>query len=207
MSAPATAKPLLGTTTHKELVARLRAGDAEAYEQTVKAYGGRMLNTARRIVSNEDEARDCVQNAFLQAFRHIDRFEERASVGTWLHRIVVNEALMKVRKRTTRKEESLDDLLPTFDAQGCRLDQNMGALRSAEEIIAGQESRHHVRQAVSQLPDIYRSVLVLRDLEGYSTQETASLLEMPIGTVKVRLHRARAALKKLLEPILYGDTQ
>ncbi len=195
------------TMNQQELVAGLRTGDSAAYEHLVRAFGGRMLSTARRIVANEDEARDCVQNAFLQAFRHMDRFEERASVGTWLHRIVINEALMKVRKRTTHKEESIDDLLPTFDAQECRLDQNMGSLRSTEDIVASQESRQHVRQAISQLPDIYRSVLMLRDLEGYPTEETASLLEIPIGTVKVRLHRARAALKKLLEPILYGDTQ
>ena len=174
------------------------------YEQLVRTYGRRMLSVARRFFPQAADAHDCVQEAFLQAFRRLETFEERSSLGTWLHRIVVNAALMKIRARTRRREEPLDDLMPEFDAQGCRLDQNLGPLRSVEEIVATRESQEVVRRAIEKLPEKYRTVLVLRDLEGYNIEETATILEMPGGTVKTRLHRARAALKRLLEPLIYG---
>src|SRR5207244_4090584 len=100
------------------LVERLRAGDPEAYERLVRAYGGRMLATARRMAGNEDDARDVVQEAFIAAFRSIDGFAGAARLSTWLHRIVINAALMKLRSRRRRREESIDELLPRFDDEG-----------------------------------------------------------------------------------------
>ena len=91
--------------------------DDASYEQLVRTYGGRMLAVARRLVRNEEDARDCVQEAFLQAFRNIEKFEQRASLGSWLHRIVTNAALMKLRARARRPEESIEDLLPQSGAQ------------------------------------------------------------------------------------------
>ncbi len=189
----------------KHLVARLCAGDRASYEQLVTTYGGRMLAVARRLVRNEEDARDSVQDAFLQAFRSIEKFEGRSSLGSWLHRIVVNAALMRIRARSRRREDSLDDLLPQFDADGNRIAPETELVVSLEKLLESREVIEFVRRAIDQLPEGYRNVLLIRDIEGYDTKETAALLGLTPGAVKVRLHRARAALKTLLEPIMQRE--
>ncbi len=192
----------MDVSNEKHLVARLCAGDRASYEQLVTTYGGRMLAVARRLVRNEEDARDSVQDAFLQAFRNIEKFEGRSSLGSWLHRIVVNAALMKIRARSRRREVSLEDLLPQFDADGNRIAPETELVVSVEKLLESREIREFVRRAIDQLPERYRNVLLVRDIEGYDTKETAALLGLTPGAVKVRLHRARAALKTLLEPIM-----
>ena len=188
-----------------QLVARLRVGDGASYEQLVRTYGGRMLAVARRLVRNEEDARDCVQEAFLQAFRNIEKFEQRASLGSWLHRIVANAALMKLRARARRPEQSIEDLLPQFDADGQRTAPE-AELAVSLELLESREVREAVRRSIDQLPDGYRNVLLIRDIEGYDTEETAKLLGLTPGAVKTRLHRARTALKSLLAPVIRGGT-
>src|ERR1043165_7422768 len=100
------------------LVAQLRAGEEAAFEQVVRLYGGRLLAVARRIVGTEEDARDVVQDAFLNAFKSLDRFEGNAKLSTWLHRIVVNAALMKLRTRKRKPEQSIETLLPSFMDDG-----------------------------------------------------------------------------------------
>ena len=183
-----------------ELVAALQAGDDDAFEQLVRRYGGRMLAVAERFVGKGDEARDVVQDAFLSAFRAIDRFEGSARLATWLHRITVNAALMRLRSRRRRPEESLDDLLPQFEADGHRTSprgpwQPLATLERAE-------LRTLVRERIDELPESYRTVLLLRDIEELETGEVADLLGVNTGTVKTRLHRARMALRSLLDPHL-----
>src|SRR5262245_13485830 len=104
------------------LLARLRAGEEAAFAELVHAYGARLLAVARRMLRSEDDARDALQDAFLQAFRGIDRFEGGARLSTWLHRIVINACLMKLRTRSRRPEASIDELLPRFYADGHRID-------------------------------------------------------------------------------------
>ena len=96
------------------LLARLQAGDADAFEACVRTYGGQLLAVARRILHNEEDARDAVQDAFLSAFKEIGRFQERARLGTWLHRIAINAALCRLRSRLRHPEQSIEDLLPHF---------------------------------------------------------------------------------------------
>ena len=190
----------------KQLIAGLRNGDAASFEHLARAHSGRLLATARRLVRNEADAQDCVQDAFLQAFRGIEKFEERSSVGTWLHRIVVNAALTKIRARDRRPEEvSFDELLPHFDADGCRIEPEAGLSASIETLLESRETSEFVRRSIEQLPEGYRNILIVRDIEGYDTEETAALLGLTPGAVKTRLHRARAALKTLLEPIMQGE--
>jgi RNA polymerase sigma-70 factor (ECF subfamily) len=100
------------------LLARLKAGDDAAYDELVRAYGGRLLAVARRFLRSEDDARDAVQDAFLSAFRSIERFEGNARISTWLHRIVVNASLMKLRTRRRKPEQSIEELLPGFVEDG-----------------------------------------------------------------------------------------
>jgi len=185
-------------TADAALVAGLRAGDRAAYEELVQTHGGRMLAAARRIVG-EDEARDCVQDAFLQAFRKIDTFEGKAALATWLHRIVVNAALMRRRKRSSQAEVSLDALLPVFDDTGCRVEPSY-ALLDAPDLAARAEVRAALLDGLAQLPEEARRIILLRDVEGLNTEQAAAELEISVSAAKVRLHRARAALKRLLEP-------
>lgn len=192
-------------SNEKQLVARLRSGDRAGYEQLVRTYGGRMLAVAWRLVRNEEDARDCVQDAFLQAFRNIEHFEERSTLGSWLHRIVVNAALMKIRTRERRPEDSIDDLLPQFDVDGLRLEPEAELAVSLETLLESRQTSEFVRRSIDQLPEGYRNVLLIRDIEGYDTEETAALLGLTPGAVKTRLHRARAALKSLLEPVMRGE--
>jgi RNA polymerase sigma-70 factor (ECF subfamily) len=181
------------------LVERLRSGDPEASETVVRQYGGRMLATARRFVGNDDDARDVVQDAFLAAFRALDTFAGTAMLSTWLHRIVINTALMRLRSRRRRREESIEDLLPRFDESGGWAEPATHWDVSAHAMLERRETRTVVRKAIDQLPATYRTVLLLRDIEDLDTEEAAELLGVTPNAVKTRLHRARQALRTLLE--------
>lgn len=153
---------------------------------------------ARRIVGNEEDARDVIQDAFLSAFRSIGRFAADSRLSTWLHRIVVNTALMKLRTRRRRPEESIEPLLPAFRADGHHAERFTAWTEGAEQALSRKETREAVRRHIDELPESFRTVLLLRDIEGFSTEETARLLETTTNAVKIRLHRARQALRTLL---------
>jgi RNA polymerase sigma-70 factor (ECF subfamily) len=178
------------------LVARLRRGDQTAFEDIVRAYGGRLLSVARRFLGNDADAQDAVQDAFIKAFKAIDTFEARAQLYTWLHRILVNTALMKLRERRRRPTESIEDLLPVYSADG---HQTVSARDWGDAVLERKETAGIVREAIARLPDRYREVLVLRDIEEKDTAEAAEILGTTSSVVKVRLHRARQALRTLLD--------
>lgn len=183
-----------------DLVARLRAGESRAYQEVLSAYSGRMLAVARRLLRNEDDARDALQDAFLSAFKSIDRFEGGSRLSTWLHRIQVNACLMKLRTRRRKPEESIEDLLPRFQADGHAEEPSVLWKESAERALERHETRDLVRRAIEKLPDSYRTILLLRDIEDVSTEQTADHLGISPNAVKIRLHRARQALRTLLDP-------
>lgn len=191
-------------TEEQDLLIALRAGNDTAFAEVVHRFGGQMLAVARRILRDEEDARDCVQEAFIAAARKIDRFEGRSKLSTWLHRIVVNTSLSQLRSRKRSPEGSIEDLMPNFDMMGCRIELPDENYLSLDELIDKTNLNTLVRQAIDQLPETYRIVLLLRDIEEFSVQETADLLELTPGAVKTRLHRARSALKMLLEPVLIG---
>ncbi len=185
-----------------DLLAGLRAGSPAAYEEAVRRYSPRMLATAKRILGNEDDAQDAVQDAFLSAFRSLDSFEEHARLATWLHRIAVNAALMRLRKRRAHPERSISELLPRFAGDGHQAEPAAPWEAAAERTLEQKETRDFIRRAIEQLPENYRTVLLLRDIEGLDTEETARVLNTTPNAVKIRLHRARAALRTLLAPHL-----
>jgi RNA polymerase sigma-70 factor (ECF subfamily) len=187
------------------LLERIRAGDERACEALVRQHGGRMLAVARRFLRTEEDSADAVQDAFLSAFRSLERFKRNSALGTWLHRIVVNVCLMRLRARSRSREVRIDDLLPTFDETGhhshpVRPWEDDGLAR-----LTRVETRAHVRACIDRLPDPYREVLVLRDIEELDTEQTAQQLGINPGAVKTRLHRARQVLRSLLEPLVFGD--
>jgi RNA polymerase sigma-70 factor (ECF subfamily) len=157
-----------------------------------------MLGLARRLIRDDDAARDVVQDAFVAAFRAIDGFAAESRLSTWLHRIVVNTALMKLRSRRRRPEEPIDPLLPAFKDDGHHVAE-FRAWPDPEQALARRETREAVKRAIGRLPESYRSVLVLRDLQEMNTAETARALGLTENAVKIRLHRARQALRTLLD--------
>jgi RNA polymerase sigma-70 factor, ECF subfamily len=191
-------------TGEAQFLERLRRGEDEAFEQLVRQYSGRLLATARRLLGNEQDAQDALQETFFSAFKAIDQFTGSAKLSTWLHRIAMNAALMKLRSRRRRPEESIDDLLPHFDAQGKWLSTVTSWETSSDQLLQRQETRALVRQCIDRLPDSFRTVLLLRDVEDLDTEETADLLNITVNAVKIRLHRARQALRTLLERELVG---
>jgi RNA polymerase sigma-70 factor (ECF subfamily) len=182
----------------RELVAGLQRGDEASYELLVRRHGGAMLAVARRVLHNEDDAREAVQDAFLQAFRSIHHFREEARLSTWLHRIVVNAALMRLRAAGRRPEVGIDELLPQFDDAGVHMESIQPLPMSVDAALESAEIRAQVRACVDKLPEQYRTVIVLRDLQELSTTEAALALGITENAIKIRLHRAHQALRTLL---------
>ena len=185
--------------------AALKAGDKAASERLVRMHAAWMLAVARRIVGDGALAEDCVQEAFINAFRKIGNFEERSSLKSWLHSIVVNQALMKLRSKRSRSETRIDDLLPAFDENACRIEGPWQNLATPDEIFEREDRCALVHAKIAELPESDQVVLRLRDIEELTTREVADGLGLSEANVKVRLHRARSALKKLLEPVLKGE--
>jgi RNA polymerase sigma-70 factor (ECF subfamily) len=182
----------------RALLTALRTGHEWAFETMVRLYGGRLLAVARRFTRNDEDAQDVLQSAYLSAFRALNDFEGACQLSTWLHRIVVNTALMKLRSRRRKPEESIDALLPAFQEDGHHVEQFSEWSTPADQLMEREQTRATVRECIEQLPENYRAVLKLRDIEELSTQEVAGMLAMTPTAVKVRLHRARQALSTLL---------
>ncbi|HEX3314279.1 MAG TPA: sigma-70 family RNA polymerase sigma factor [Gemmataceae bacterium] len=186
------------------ILQRLRAQDPAVIEGFVRSNSGRLLSVARRMLGNEADAQDAVQDAFLNAFRSLDSFHGDARLSTWLHRILVRAALMKLRRRHRKPETSIDDLLPKFRADGHAMEPAVSRSESPTTALERREVRDQVQAAIDRLPENYRTVLVLRDIEGVGTEEAAQMLGESPAAVKTRLHRARMALRGLLDPIVRG---
>ncbi|MGY8767157.1 MAG: sigma-70 family RNA polymerase sigma factor [Pirellulales bacterium] len=184
-----------------QLVRSLKAGNPVAFEQLVREYSGRLLVVAIRFLGQEQDAQD----AFLSAFKSIEKFEGNSKLSTWLHRIVVNASLMKLRTRKRKPLRPIEDILPQFSDSGGRTAPEPLWSVTYDTAVQDRETRDLVRQSISELPDSYRTVLLLRDIEQISTEETAQQMGISIGAVKTRLHSARQALKTLLDPYMQGE--
>lgn len=178
----------------------LRAGDPGAYETLVRQEAGRLLATVRRILrGDEEEARDVVQETLIVALQRIGSFKGDCRISTWLHRIAINGALMRLRSRRRHPETSIEELLPSFLEDGHRaVSDRDGDFPDPETAAHQAETRRIVRESIERLPDTYRVTLLLRDIEELSTEETAHLLGITTTAVKLRLHRGRQALRELL---------
>ena len=173
----------------------MKAIDSLDFETLVREYSGRMLSVARRYLHSEVDVQDCLQDAYIQAFRGLDKFEGRSSIETWLHRIVINTALMKLRSSGRSKVTLMEDTPSLFDNNGKRLVTEAEVSFSTEDVLVNQQTRKRVRDTINALPENLRNLLMLRDIEGYNVKETAELLNISEGAVKTGLHRARGALK------------
>ena len=184
------------------LVRRLQSGDATALERLIERHGTRVYRVACQITRNEADAEEVVQDVFLTAFREIGAFEGRAALGSWLYRVATNRAILKRRSRRADREVPLESQLPTFLSDGHRAGDS-GYLKAdwsqtPEAELLSQETRELLQRTIDGLPESYRAVLVLRDIEGLSNEEVAEIMEETVAAVKSRLHRARMALREEL---------
>lgn len=184
------------------LLQRLRDGDTSALETLMAQHASRVYRVAYGITQNAADAEEVVQDVFLTLFTKIHTFEERAALGSWLYRVTANAALGKRRGRRSDREVPLDDLLPTFLPDGHRAGEREFVLcdwsRSPEAVLLSEETREIVQRAIRSLPDDYRAVLVLRDIEGLGNEEIAEIVGDSVAAVKSRLHRARMTLREAL---------
>lgn len=182
-----------------DLLRGLRAGQAAAYRRLVEQNSANVYNVALRLLGNEQEAEDVLQETFLNAFRAIAQFEGRAQLSTWLYRIAYNASLTKLRKRERMTTFSLDRPFGTEEDEGEI--QSVGLVdwsRAPDDQLLSAEARGELDRAIAELPETLRSAFVLRDIQGLSGAETADILGITVQAVKSRLHRARLQLRARL---------
>jgi RNA polymerase sigma-70 factor (ECF subfamily) len=190
--ATAVARTASGTPADEEVIRRIRAGEPELFEILMRRYNQRLYRVARSIVKNEAEAEDVMQQAYVNAYAHLDQFAERARFSTWLTRIAVHEALGRLRRR--RRVQEVD---VSSETEGTGATLTSGEPSPEQQALAA-ELRLLLEGAVDALPRTSRSAFVLREVEGLSTADVAECLQVSEDVVKTRLHRARLQLRKEL---------
>src|SRR5437899_6902917 len=197
-----------GDEADLSLLGRLRAGDANALEALMGQYSARVYRLAYGITRAAGDAEEVVQDVFLTICRKSESFEGRSALGSWIYRIATNAALNKRRGKRLELETSLEELLPTFEADGHRAGARMYILadwsQNPEEELLCDERRRVLERAIDSLPDNYRAVLILRDVEELTNEEVAALLDESVSSVKSRLHRARMVLREELTRVFAG---
>jgi RNA polymerase sigma-70 factor, ECF subfamily len=188
-----TSQPILDESA---LIAQSREGDAEAYGQLVRRYQNKIFRLAQHITQNREDAEDVLQETFLKAYEHLDQFKGDSKFYTWIVRIAVNQALMKLRRRKNDKSVSLDETIDTGEDTMVR--EVAAWDEDPEERLSRTEIGEILDGAVQSLEAPYRSVFVLRDIEELSTEETAEALGLSVPAVKSRLLRARLQLREKL---------
>jgi RNA polymerase sigma-70 factor (ECF subfamily) len=185
------------------LIVRAKAGDFEAFEELVGRYQDKVYRLAFRFVRNETEAKEIVQDTLLSVWRKLDGFKGDSQFGSWLFRVTANAALMRLRSQRRHAEVSTEELPPGFldtpqSTYGQILAHGENWARRPDDELQSEELRQKIQAAVDALPDIYRTVFLVRDVDGLSTEETAEALQLSVPTVKTRLHRARMALRQTI---------
>jgi RNA polymerase sigma-70 factor (ECF subfamily) len=186
------ATEIIAASGDLELARRAVARDGAAFRTIIKTHNQRLYRIARGVVRNDAEAEDIVQEAYVRAFAHLESFRGDASLGTWLSRIVINEALGRLRKR--RRTVAMPE-----NSQAEIIQFPLNPSDDPERTMAQRQILQLVERATDSLPDVYRMVFVARVIEGLSIEETSELLGVRPQTVKTRLHRARALLRKALD--------
>jgi RNA polymerase sigma-70 factor (ECF subfamily) len=178
--------------TDEEVVNRVRAGETALYEVIMRRYNQRLYRIARAILRNDAEAEDVIQDAYVRAYTHLGQFAARSPFSSWLTRIAVNEAL--ARRRSSKQHLEVD--ATEFDGEISV--QDLSKSPDPEQNASGAQLREFLEQAVLELPEQYRTVIMLRDIEELSTAETADALDLTVENVKIRLHRGHGMIRNWL---------
>ena len=172
-------------------------------EKFVKEHYRWMLALATRIMGEKSLAEDVVQEALIKALSNIHAIEKKSSINSWLRKTTINHAINLLRKTKRLAEETFDEFQPEYDATGgCRIEPKWAILSTPETLLSQKNTHEIIQQAFDLIPASHALIVKLRDIEGYDTKEVANFLNLSEANVKVRLHRARSALKKILEPLL-----
>jgi RNA polymerase sigma-70 factor (ECF subfamily) len=191
----------LAGLTDEVLVERVRSKDVAAFEELLGRYENKLYRLAMRFVRNENDAQEILQDAFLSAWRNLPGFEGRAQFGSWMYRVTVNAALMFLRARSRHPEVMLDDVEPAILHKAAEQSVHGSSedwSQRPDEQLQSEELRRHIQDAADALPEGLRTVFLVRDVEGMSTEETAELLGLSLPAVKTRLHRARLAMREAI---------
>lgn len=193
----------LATVTDDQLVALARTGDVAAFEELVGRHEEKVYRLAMRFTRNETDAAEILQETFLLAWRNLDSFQGKAQFASWLYRVAVNAALMLLRSHKRHPQVAVEDVTPEALGEAARDAQpGLGAgtdwSKRPDEHFQSTELRQQIQLAVDRLPESQRSVFLMRDVDGLSTEETGELLGLSLPTVKTRLHRARLALREAI---------
>lgn len=178
------------------IVAQARLGDAKAFSELLRRYEGKIFRLALHITQNREDAEDVLQEAFLKAYEHLDQFQGQSRFYTWIVRIAVNQALMKLRKRKSDRSVSLDETIDTGEDTVAR--EIAAWDEDPEQRYSREEINEILGTAIDGLAPIYRAVFVLRDVDGLSTEEAAEALDLSVPAIKSRLLRARLQLRDKL---------
>ncbi len=182
-------------TSDNELIAQFIAGCSASYEELIRRYETKVHNLALRLTRNAEDAEEVLQDVFVTVFRKIDGFEGKAKFSSWLYRITVNAAFMKLRKRKQDQAVAIEDLLPQMENRGF-VEYSSGG---ADTQAFSHEIRERIEAAIAKLPDEYKAVFILRDIDGLSNKEVGKILGLSVPAVKSRLHRSRLMLRRRLK--------
>ncbi|MCB0324397.1 MAG: sigma-70 family RNA polymerase sigma factor [Bdellovibrionales bacterium] len=179
-----------------DLIKRFTKGCTASFEELIGRYETKVHNLAMRLTRNAEDAEEVLQDVFVTVYRKIEGFEGKAKFSSWLYRITVNAAFMKLRKRKQDQSISLDDMLPHLQNKAITQRNAFGA--RSDSLALNNEIREALEGAIGKLPEDYRAVFVLRDIDGLSNKEVGEILDLSIPAVKSRLHRSRLMLRKRL---------
>jgi RNA polymerase sigma-70 factor (ECF subfamily) len=182
-----------------ELLKRAQQGDMVAFEALVSRHQQRVFAMTARMLRSDDDAAEVVQEAFLAAYKHLPEFRGESAFGSWVYRIAANYALMRLRHRKVTAQVEEPEGSPTFNERGSLVDEVADWSRDAEEQTLDAELRHAIDDASARLPEEYRQVFLLRDVEGLSYDEIARAVGDSVPAIKSRLHRARLALRAAID--------
>ena len=181
--------------TDVELVEEFRGGNQASFEELIQRYAVKAFSLASRLTKNQEDAEEVLQDVFVTVYRKIDGFQGKASFSSWLYRITVNAAFMKLRKRKQDNSIAIEDMPP-------QLQKSLGVPRNLHQEADAITMRHQVtsalEEAISKLPDDYRPVFILRDIDGLTSREVSKILKLTVPAVKSRLHRSRLMLRRKL---------
>ena len=192
-------------TPDSELLARAQQGDLGAFEELMARHRDRVYSLALRMTRSEADAAEITQDAFLAAYEHLASFRGEAAFGSWVHRIAANHALMRLRHRRVRQATEEDIRGPDFDERGSMVDYPQSDWsRRADEKALDNELRQAIQEATDRLPEDYREVFLLKDLDGLSYEEIAEITGDSVPAIKSRLHRSRLALREAIDRFYNG---
>ncbi len=181
--------------TDQELVEEFREGNSAAFEELVSRYSNKAFSLATRLTRNQQDAEEVLQDVFVSVFRKLAGFEGKSSFSSWLYRVTVNASLMKLRKRRQDHSISIEELQPQVQNS---LIMKTSERHEADNITSGNQLKSALEDAIRRLPEDYRPVFILRDIDGLTSREVSKILDLTVPAVKSRLHRSRLMLRRKL---------